>query len=220
MQKISLANDVQSFQTSGCNKFDATMYFPAFPRMVMNDGLLIVPALSEASSRGNYILEVYSSEEIRLQPLPDKKMKVIAGEWDEKNGMGNHINPNWKKNPKYSIKFKPRVKEAEKFRICLHKVGEENWKKVNRKDHIGSMIGFYIFSSIRGSIKTVYESPYVPDREIATDDGFELESLGGSDDEYYVMPTTFGEQMHGSFVLSVMSDTDFTLAKRQEERGR
>ena len=219
-KKISLANDVQYFQTSGTNKYDAALYFPSFPRQVMNDGLLLIPSLSEAGSRGYYQLEVYSSEEILLQPLPDKKMKVIAAEWDEKNAMGSHINPNWKKNPKYSIKFKPRIKEAEKFRICLHKVGEDNWKKVNRSDHIGSMIGFYVFSSIRGAINTVFESPYVPDREVATEDGFELEALAGTDDEYYVMPTTFGEQMKGSFVLSVMSDADFTLAKRQDDSRR
>ena len=218
VKKISLATDVQYFQTSGASKYDASLFFPSFPRQLMSEGIVVIPTLSDVGAKGFAILEVYSSEEVRLQQLPDKKMKVLADEWNEKTGMGSHINANWKKNPKFSLKFKPRSNPAEKFRICLHKVGEENWKKVNRLDHIGSMIGFYVFSSIRGHSSTIFESPYVPDREIATDDGFELEALAGGDDEYTIIPTTFSEGMYGSFVLSVMGDCDFTLAKKLEDK--
>lgn len=215
-KKISLATDVQYFQSSCTSKYDACMYFPSFPRQLMVDGLLVVPSLSERGIKGYFILEVYASEDVQLTVLPDKKMKVLAGEWDEKTAMGSHINQAWKKNPKFALKFKPRSDPQEKFRICIHKIGEEKWSKINRQDHIGSMIGFYIFSSRRGELTTIFESPHVPDREIATDDGFALDALAGSDDEYIIMPTTFAEGICGSFVLSVMADCDFVLTKKAD----
>lgn len=194
------------------------MYFPSFPRQLLIDGLMVIPSLDEKGVKSHFILEAYASEEIKLFQLPDKKMKILAGEWDEKTSFGSHICPSWKKNLKFSLKFKPRSTPTEKFRVSLHKLGEESWKKANRVDHLGSMIGFYIFCIRRGDSSTFFESAFVPDREIATDDLFTLDVLGGPDDEYIIMPTTFNEGVIGQFVLSVIADCDFSLTKKLEAK--
>lgn len=220
VKRVTLATDTQYFQTSGSSdcRNETCLYFPDFPRQLLNDGLMIIPSLSGKGSKGHASIEVYCSEQLRLQQLSDKKLKILAGEWDEKCAMGSHINGLWKKNPKFTLRFKPRSNPTEKFRICLNKFGDEHWKKVNRKDHIGSMIGFYIFMSKRGDVSQFFESAFVPDREIATDDNFTLEALGGPDDEYIIMPATFSEGVVGQFVLSVMADCEFSLHKKVEPK--
>ena len=218
LKKVSLANDILYFQSSASSKYEACIFFPNFPRQILSDGLMIIPSLDDKGVKGHFLLEAYASEEITLTQLSDKKMKVLAGEWDEKTAFGSQICPSWKKNPKYSLKFKPKSNSTEKFKITLYKFGGDVWKKNNRLDHIGSMIGFHIFLNTRGDISPYYESPYVPDREISTDDGYALEILQGHDDEYISMPTTFSEGIKGMFVLSVSSECDFTLVKKSESK--
>jgi hypothetical protein len=60
----------------------------------------------------------------------------------------------------------------------------------------------------------IYESPFVPAHEISTDEGFTLEMLS-SDEEYTIMPATYGEEKAGAFVISVISEYEFSLRREK-----
>eukprot|EP01035_Chromulina_nebulosa_P020461 gene20461-26549_t len=100
-------------------------------------------------------------------------------------------------------------------RITLSRYGLK-WKMMTKKDPIGSMIGFYIFIHRHNSneIQQVYESPFVPTDELCTDSSFTLEILQ-SGDEYIIIPTTFNEGKFGSFVMTIMTETDFRFHKEK-----
>ena len=181
-------------------------------------GLLIIPSLNERGIKATFELEIYSSEPVDLRQLPEQHNKGIASEWTEATAMGSHINPQWKKNPKFTFNFRRSVKSQMTggpipIRITLGRYGL-NWKSMCKKDPIGSMIGFYIFINRNGELEQIFESPFVPNEELSTEPSFGLEPLS-SGEEYVIMPTTFSEKKLGSFVLSIMSDADFKFHKEK-----
>jgi hypothetical protein len=160
--------------------------------------------------KGNFELEVYSSEPVILSHIPDSHSRCIAGEWKEGVAGGSHLLSSWKKNPKYNLKIRnSSYGIPSNTRISLSRYGEK-WKVASKKDTIGCMIGFYIFKNKNGELTQIYESNFIPTDEICTEDSFQLEPLE-SDEVYTIMPTTFSEGKIGSFILYVMCERDFSL---------
>lgn len=128
----------------------------------------------------------------------------------------------------------PNPTDPVKTRVMISRVGE-SWSKLIRKDAVGSMIGFYLFmrrsaaptsavsvpgvptlpGSQPGELMQVYESTFVPDDDISTEDDFMLDQLR-PDEEYVIMPTTFGDGKVASFVISVSATCEFSLAAEKK----
>jgi hypothetical protein len=185
------------------------------PRSWIPNGLIIIPCLTEKGVRGTFDLEVYASEKVYLNQLPETYSRTIAGDWNETCAGGSHVSPTWKKNPKYNLTFHfPIHSEAPaRVRITLAKYGA-SWKQMSRKDTVSCMIGFYIFSSHHGALTQVYESIFVPDNELSTDSSFTLSQLPRGD-FYIIMPATFLDGVIGSFVISILSEVEFMLGKEK-----
>jgi hypothetical protein len=104
--------------------------------------------------------------------------------------------------------------EPSRIRITLSRHGNSAWRSLNKKDTVGSMIGFYIFVNSGGELTQIYESVFSPEPEITTDANFVLEQLHPNE-SYIIMPTTFSEAKIGSFVLSILSEYEFVLQKEK-----
>ena len=221
LRKTSLSQPVSySIKSTYSHKTEAVIYYPRLPRSWMGNGLIISASLSEKGVKGSYELEVNSSEPVKVRQLPEAYSRNVAGEWREGENGGNHLNPNWKKNPRYSLKFRSLNKghAPARTRIKVTKHGEK-WKSGSKKDTVGNMIGFYVFICDKsdggvGELRQVFESPFAPDDTIATDLDFTLEGLGPKE-EYIIMPATFNEGKKGAFVLSVTSEYEYTIVKEK-----
>ncbi len=153
-----------------------------------------------------------------IKQLPDSYSRSVAGEWINGACGGNHLNASWKLNPKYALKFRESNLGAPpvRSRIVLSRHGEA-WNK-RKKDTIGCMIGFYIFivnEKEGGEMRQVYESIFAPDETVFTPADFTFEQLG-PDEEYVIMPTTFLEDKKGAFILSITTDSEYTLIKKDK----
>jgi len=212
LRKVAITPDTYYAQTSFSHKNEATIYFPKIPRAWMPNGLIIVPCLSDKNVKGNYDLEIYASETVLLNQLPDPYSRTIAGEWVESTAGGSHLSTTWKKNPRYALKIKSNKGGAPaRVRITLTRHGS-TWKTMCKKDTLGCMIGFYIFIQKGDTSTQVFDSGFIPDDEVSTATSFTLEQLS-SDSEYVIMPSTFLEGKVGSFVLSVIAEYEFQLSK-------
>ena len=195
--------------TSFAHKSDCCVYYPKVPRAWMPEGLVVIPCLSEKGVRGQFDLDVFCSEPVKLTVLPDAFSRAMAGEWNEATAGGSHIcHATWKKNAKYSLKLRGKSIASTKVTITL-----------TRTDAVGCMLGYVIFihrinpatPTAIGELTVFYESPYVPANEVSTDLEFTLPPLE-PDEEFCVMPTTFAEGKIGAFVLSIIAECEFTLA--------
>lgn len=221
------------------NKIESCMYFPKLPHSWIPDGLIIVPCLSEKHARGSYEVEVYSNIKVNIRQLPETKSKSIASEWSEGLCGGSHISPSSKKNPKFELILRPPpITNAGKYgysqpssaqstrtklKITLTRTGGI-WKQLCRHDAVGSMVGFYIYHVVRSEhgqeqMRQIFESSFVPTDELTTDDEFSLDYLSNPNEAYIIMPTTFAEGKHGSFVLTVSADCEFSLNRDQSTTG-
>jgi len=221
LRKASLSQPVSYYiKSTYSHKTEAVVYYPRLPRSWVGNGIIVTPSLSEKGVKGSYELEINSSEPIKVRLLPDAYSRNVAGEWRDGECGGNHLNPNWKKNPRYSVKFRSLNKgnAPARTRIKVSKHGEK-WKTGSKKETVGNMIGFYIFICDKsdggaGEMRQVFESPFAPDDEIATDPDFTLEGLGPKE-EYIIMPATFNEGKKGAFVLSITSEYEYTIVKEK-----
>lgn len=214
LRKLSIEPSAYHLSTPFCSKTESCVFFPKIPRAWVPNGLLIVPCMNERNVKGSFDLEVYASEKIYLNALPETYSRSIAGDWVENACGGNHLNPNtWKKNPKFTLKFHYPVhtEEFSRVRITLARVGT-NWKSLAKRDTVGCMIGFYIFINHGTELRPFYESTFVPDSEISTDGSFTMPQLGHGE-TFTIMPTTFGEGKIGSFVISILAEYEFAITK-------
>lgn len=205
------------------SKKEACIYFPKLPRSVMPAGFVIVPCLSMPGTRAKYDLEVYCSEKFELSIIPESESKVVAGSWAGELCGGSHLNPDWKKNPKFTLKLRPTSKSLlgvdgqEKFysvRIALCRHGSA-WRNKERKDTVGCMISFYIFISRSNDLVEIYSAPFTPTSEVCTEDDFKLQPLKKGE-EYVIMPTTNAPGIRGNFILSVMSEQEFIFSNLKD----
>lgn len=224
-RKIAL-NPLYWSQTSTfVSKTESCLYFPKIPRAWMPDGMIVVPCLGDKNVRGSFELDVFSNCNVTIEPLPETTTRSVAGEWVEGSCGGSHICPTYKKNPRFVLTLRPPVVRPgapqpspyASLRISLSKTGS-SWRALTRKDAVGCMGGFYVFLVTHNehgneTMRPIYESTFAPTEEVSTETGFNLEYLHGSHDSYVIMPTTFDEGKHGSFVLSVSADCDFSLIR-------
>lgn len=224
-RKIAL-NPLYWSQTSTfVSKSESCLYFPKIPRAWMPDGLIVVPCLNDKNVRGQFELDVFSNCKVTIEQLPETTTRSVAGEWTEGASGGSHICPSYKKNPRFTLALRPHmVKPGQpqpspyaSLRISLSKTGS-TWRALCRKDAVGCMVGFYVFLVTQNehgaeTMRPIYESTFAPTEEVTTEPGFNLEYLHSSADSYVIMPTTFDEGKHGSFVLSVSAECDFSLMR-------
>ena len=221
LRKVAIHPDTYSLQTSFTSKTEAVVYYPKLPRAWVQNGLLLVPCLSEKAVKGGYDLEVHCSESINVRLLPDSFSRSLASEWTEAAAGGSHLQVGtWKRNPKFSFYFKNSsvANAPARVRITLARHGS-GWKSAARKDPVGCMIGFYVFIQREGLTSSsdlimVYEAPFLPNDENSTGSDFQLDQLPQGD-EYVIMPATFADGKFGSFVLSVMADYEFSLKQHK-----
>ena len=214
-----LADAEYVLESTFSSKKEACIYFPKLPRSVIPSGFVIVPCLNVPGVRAKYDLEVYCSEKFELNLIPESESKAIAGSWAPELCGGSHLNPDWKKNPKFSLKLRPTSKSAlgedgqEKFysvRIALCRHGSA-WRSKERKDTVGCMISFYIFISRGNELIEIYSAPFSPTSEVCTEDDFKLQPLKKGE-EYVIMPTTNAPGIRGNFILSVMCEQEFLFS--------
>ncbi|GMI46565.1 hypothetical protein TrCOL_g11080 [Triparma columacea] len=212
---------VNKEEWSVCSDYSNTDVSSIFMKKVdvdmLSDGLLIVPSLSDKGVKGGFTLEIHSDFAVKVEELPEARSKTITGEWTEGTGGGSHLNPDWKKNPRFNLKL--NTTEPANVKIVLSR-NEKSWVKECTKDSIGCMMGFYLMQGPKpnrdmGNIfhdgKPWGESPFVPLHSVSTPEGFMLQPLPDGD-VYSIMPTTFDPAKKGSFFLSVVTDVDFTLS--------
>lgn len=213
LRKTSVLNDLFYVQSSFSHKTEACIFFPKVPRSWMPNGLILTPCLSSAGVKGTYELEIYASEVIALNQLPDTFSRSIAGEWTEATAGGSHLGVTNKKNPKFSMKFRNNTKNNApgRVRITLTRHGS-NWRQMCKKDTVGCMIGFYVYIQKQHELSLVCDATFVPDESVSTENAFALEQLA-PDEEYVIIPSTFLEGKCGSFVLSIISEYEFSLHK-------
>jgi hypothetical protein len=214
LRKLHLDSAGYNLISTFCSKSEACVFYPKLPRSWIADGFIVVPCLSEKGVKGDYELEVYSSEAVQVNPLPETFSRSIAGEWTDSNSGGSHIFPStWKKNPKFTLRYhNPVTTDAPaRFRITLARHGS-TWRPVCKKDTVGNMIGFYIFLTQGTEQIQIYESTFVPDEEVSTDVNFTLPQLQHGE-VYTIMPCTFNDGKVGSFVLSILSEYEFHIRK-------
>lgn len=188
----------------------------------MPDGLLIIPSLSEKGARGSFDVEVYASRPVVLQQIKDQRCKSVAGEWSEGAAGGSHVCPAWKRNPRFELALKSPLSrgggtsKSTPLRISLSKSGS-SWRSMSKGDAVACMVGFYVFVVTRSEageqLRQIYETDFAPTAEVATPAGFELDFILSAHESYVVMPTTFEDGKHGSFVLTVTADCDFSLTR-------
>jgi hypothetical protein len=200
--------------TSFTHKQESCIFYPKLPRTWFPDGLIVVPCLSEKGVKGKFELEIYCSETIVVNALPDTYSRSVAGEWAEAASGGSHLTPNWRKNPKFHLKIVTPIgtNAPTRLRITLSRHGS-NWRQMCKRDTVGCMIGFYIFVTRGTEQNQIYESTFVPDEEFSTDGNFSLPFLAHHDESYTIMPTTFSEGKYGSFILTVLCEHEFHLTK-------
>lgn len=209
---------VSSFQS----KTESVLFYPRIPRAWIPNGFLVVPCLNDKAVKGKYELDIFCSEKVSVNALPEDFAQTIAGEWTDASAGGSHISPSWDKNPKFGLNIRWPVTAEAAPRVCitLAKHGPQ-WRAQSKKDTIGCMIGFYVLVSQYGETHKVFESVFSPDHELATDPSFTLERLP-PDAKYIIMPTTFEEGKVGPFVISVMCEYefDFISIKKEEAKGK
>lgn len=214
LRKLSVDAHAYHLTTPMGSKNEACVFYPKIPRAWIPHGLLIVPCLNEKGVKGIFDLDIFSSEEVLVNQLPETFSRTVAGEWTDSCAGGSHIcTSTWKKNPKFNLKFHYPVNsdEAARVRISLARYGTA-WKNMQRKDTVGCMIGFYIFITRGTEMQQIYESTFSTDQELATDPSFTLPQLGHGE-VYTIMPATFNENKHGAFVISILSEYEFTITK-------
>ena len=216
-RKYSVVNDQHVFETSYSSRQEACIFVSKISRSLIPQGLIIIPSLRDKGVKGTFDLEIYSSETLILKQLPDTFNKSIASEWTDHTAYGSHVNPNWKKNPRFAFHFRHTSKSLTAssripLRITLGRYGQ-SWKSLMKRDTVGCMIGFYIFIQHSNSeLEQIYESLFVPGDEFSTDSSFTLTQLPVGE-EYIIMPTTCSEGKIGSFVLSIMTEVEFKFHK-------
>jgi hypothetical protein len=216
LRKLSVDPEAYHVMSTFCSKTETAIFYPKLPRSWMPDGLLLIPCLSEKGVKGHFDLEVYSSDDVLLTALPETYARSISGEWTESTAGGCHLYPTtWKKNPKFQLRFHNPVHTdaPARLRITIAKLGSQ-WKSLSKKDTVGCMIGFYIFLTRGTEQIQMYESTFVPDEENSTDSSFSLPQLSHGE-TYTLMPTTFADGKHGAFVISILSEYEFHIAKEK-----
>ena len=142
---------------------------------------------------------------------------TIPGSWTENQSGGCHMNTDWKRNPKFTLKI--NGDQPSRVKITLSRP-EDRWKKKCAKDDaVDCMMGFYVVCGTRISKEPtgIYHegqpwtfSGTVPIHEHSTPENFYLEPLP-NEEVYTIMPVTYGSGKTGPFFVTVESDGDYVF---------
>jgi len=181
---------------------------------------IIIPSMSKEEITADFTLSIFSSQNVEVKKLEDSKNAVISGKWAEKSAGGCHLYDKefeqkvdkftWVNNPKFHLKMSLQPGEQNtKVKITLTRP-ENAWKKQIGMSLVGCMIGFYVYSASQNPTKDTMinkeSQKFVPWNEIS-----EELFLEGLPEGYIVMPTTYEPGKHGPFIISVSTDSEFTL---------
>lgn len=92
-------------------------------------------------------------------------------------------------------------------------IADKNWK-AQTKNIVGGMIGIYLLKKTDEKLSkdnAVRLPSFIPLNTIHEE--YTREEL--TDNQYYIMPTTYENKIGGQFILSVHSDQDFTFIARK-----
>lgn len=199
--------------------------------MEAGDEYVVVPSTYQPDIIGNFTLQLISSSPVTVTEMDEAKSVVLAGKWEVKTQTagGSHLQPSYDDNPQFQI----RCKEATEVQIRLTR-RQEQWAKNNKKDLVGSMMGFYVYEGtepntvidLRPDVPrppTKFLPEFLPVNEVST-----KITLERAAHPYVVVPCTFDSGKEGPFLLEVMCESGFTLerlrkvvaAEEGEEAGR
>ena len=167
--------------------------------------------------QGSYVLHVFSDQPVRLTEMPQSQIRTIPGSWTDGQSGGCHMNTDWKRNPKFTLKL--NAEQAANVKITLTRP-EDRWKrKCAKDDAVDCMMGFYLVAGTRVTKEPtgIYHegqpwtfSGTVPIHEISTPSNFCLEPLP-NDDVYTIMPVTYSSGKTGPFFLTVETNVDYVF---------
>ena len=176
--------------------------------------------MSKDDSPVDFTLSIFSSQPVEVKKLEDSKNAVISGKWAEKTAGGCHLYDKefeqkvnkftWVSNPKFHLKLSLQPGEhTTNVKITLTRP-ENAWKKQIGMSLVGCMIGFYVYPASQNPSKdnmiNKATQKFVPWNEIS-----EELPLEGVPEGYIIMPTTYEPEKFGPFILSVATDSEFTL---------
>ncbi|OQR95504.1 hypothetical protein THRCLA_07808 [Thraustotheca clavata] len=194
----------------------ATLFLQKINPEWLAQGLIIVPTLGERMTEGTFEMEIHSDDPVTVDEIRSDTTKTVFGEWSEDKSTtgGAHLNPDWKKNPKFYLTLQC-VRPAA---VVIHLYrAEHEWRTKCKKDSVGTMMGFYLFqgnkiqrdsSSVTVDGRSWTETDFVPMHHIQSP---QLSLPALFNESYCIMPTTWEPNRTGRFLLSVSADCDFTL---------
>ena len=224
-RKMTISREEWSICTDYTNSDVTSIFMKKVDMDTLSDGLLIIPSLSRRGVKGGFTLEIHSDFPVKVEELPETRSRTITGEWTESTSGGSHLNPDWKKNPKFNLKLNSN--EPANVKIVLSR-NEKTWSKECTKDSIGSMMGFYLMQGSKpnrdlGNIthdgRPWGESAFVPLHSVSTPEDFILNPLPEGE-AYTIMPATFDSGKKGPFFLSVITDVDFSFTFAGKKDGK
>merc|ERR1711988_19371 len=140
-RKLVITSEEWCQMSDYSNTMVASMKLPPLIPSWINDGLVIVPTLSEYGEKAQYQLEVFSDHPLQVEPIAEEKARTLAGEWTEGTAGGSHMSKTYKKNPRFHLRLLGSSRT--KVKITLSRPTAE-WKDQVRKDTVGCMLGFYL----------------------------------------------------------------------------
>ena len=99
-RKLVITSEEWCQMSDYSNTMVASMKLPPLIPSWINDGLVIVPTLSEYGEKAQYQLEVFSDHPLQVEPIAEEKARTLAGEWTEGTAGGSHMSKTYKKNPR------------------------------------------------------------------------------------------------------------------------
>jgi calpain len=174
----------------------------------------IIPSL-EQEKNATFRLTFFSNNPIIVQKLDESRNAVAVGKWEQDiSGGGCHLKKDWLINPKYVLTFADSEGTAD-LKIKLM-IADKNWKKVNANT-VKGMIGIYLLRRKEGKITyedVIEQTNFLPVRLTElTLNGVLGVTMPICKEGYIIMPCTYEEKIHGSFILSVSSDKPISLTK-------
>jgi hypothetical protein len=221
-RKMCVTAEEWCIQTHFAGVSESCVLFKGLCRSWMPHGMVVVPCLAEAGVSGQFELEVHSNIPLHVWQLPDAHARTLVGEWTRDTAGGGHLHQTWRKNPHFRLRFSPHSAPV-RAKINLERPAA-HWSSQVKRDHIGSMIGFYLFlgckaeqqaRGVTADEQPWNETPFVPLHEISSPENLTFASPPEGED-YYLMPCTLDPNFMGPFVLSVVSDVVLTLTLVRE----
>ena len=216
-RKLSVTNKEWCVSSEGTDRETAGILLKDVRQSWCENGLLLVPSLMGVDLQGSYVLHVFSDQPVKLNEMPQSQIRTIPGSWTDGQSGGCHMNTDWKRNPKFTLKL--NADQPSNVKITLTRP-EDRWKKKCAKDDaVDCMMGFYLVAGTRVTKEPtgIYHegqpwtfSGTVPIHDISTPNNFYLEPLP-NDEVYTIMPVTYGSGKTGPFFLTVETDVDYVF---------